>query len=111
MLGQTITKTNKSYDTILGDFYQLNKLQQRGYKVFFSIEPLLGKIDYEQVSFADLLIVGADTSKNPVIPKEEWIDYLPFQMTLWKSNIRKYYPELPEINKDIIWKLFKNNKL
>jgi protein gp37 len=73
-LGATITggeKESEIYKSIL-------VLQNMENKTFVSIEPLLGKLPTEKtpklLEDIDLVILGAMTGKNAVVPKKEWAD-------------------------------------
>jgi protein gp37 len=82
-LGATITK-EAEYERMfeLWTYSGVNK-------TFLSIEPLMGKFIYN-FDAVDLVIVGADSSKNPVIPKPEWIDSIKHHNIHYKKNIQKY---------------------
>lgn len=56
---------------------------------FVSIEPLLGSFENTILPF-DLVIVGAQTGRNPVVPKKEWIDSIKHENIFYKNNIKKY---------------------
>jgi protein gp37 len=64
---------------------------------FLSIEPLLGEIDF---SFNGIqwIIIGAQTGRNPVKPKKEWIEKIlsnarKLKIPIFlKNNLRPYYP-------------------
>jgi protein gp37 len=77
--------------TIKRDDYRLYQLISfaRDNKKFISIEPLLGKIKLD-FKLINLVIIGADSSKNPVIPKKEWIDSIKHPNIHYKKNIEKY---------------------
>jgi len=112
MLGATITSTN---EYVLSDsrnyISSLRILKSNGWKVFFSIEPLLDVVKFNYINFADLIIIGADTSRNPVIPKDEWIYGISSEIgkkVFIKDNLAKYYPNFINISsKEQIWELFK----
>ena len=59
---------------------------------FLSIEPLINNVVLGNLeeNLIDLVIVGADSSKNPVIPKKEWIDSIKHPNIHYKKNIKKY---------------------
>jgi protein gp37 len=64
---------------------------------FLSIEPLLGEIDF---SFNGIqwIIIGAQTGRNPVKPKKEWIEKIlsnakKMKIPIFlKNNLRSCYP-------------------
>lgn len=60
---------------------------------FLSLEPLLGTLKCK-LQDPELVIVGAMTGKDAVIPRKEWIqsvrDNVPAEKIYWKENIRKY---------------------
>ena len=58
-------------------------------KSFVSIEPIMDKFGMD-LSDMDLVIVGAMTGKNPVIPQKEWIDSIKHHNIFYKSNIKRY---------------------
>ena len=74
----------------------------RGVHTFWSVEPMMGPVLFTLLP--DYVIVGAETGnrKDKVTPEREWVEALSmFAKTtntpvLWKDNIRKLYPELPE---------------
>jgi protein gp37 len=108
MLGQTITHTDKNVY-----YAALTLIKNAGCKVFFSVEPMLGDVEPSQIDFADLIIVGADTSRGAKVPDRLAIDYafgdrspIAYDQVFYKENIRKYYPDLPKGNKEMIWKMF-----
>lgn len=94
MLGMTITNL---------DDYKRNwkclRLLKDVYKTFASIEPILGNFSElrmrETYSFPfHLVIVGAMTGPNAIIPQKEWIDSIYHPNIWYKKNILKYFPEL-----------------
>jgi len=64
---------------------------------FLSIEPLLGEISFP-LDNIDWIIVGAQTGKNPLRPKKEWIENILTSAreegipVFLKNNLRPYYP-------------------
>lgn len=82
LLGLTLTKGDQ--DKVNDFFYYSSG------KRFLSIEPLLGSFEGINLSCVDLVIVGAMTGKNPVIPKREWIESIKHPNVYYKENIRKY---------------------
>jgi len=59
-------------------------------KRFISIEPILGGFEGIKFTGIDLVIVGAMTGPNPVIPKKEWIESIKHDNIFYKDNIKKY---------------------
>lgn len=60
-------------------------------KLFVSVEPLLGYILYDfRGRGIDLVIVGADSRKNGIAPKREWIESIQHPNIHYKKNIIKY---------------------
>lgn len=82
-LGMTMTKPNEHA------YYKFANLPNANFK-FSSIEPLMADFSGFDLSAMDLVIVGAMTGKNPIIPKREWIDSIKHKNILYKSNIKKY---------------------
>lgn len=73
--------------------YEISQYKQNN-KFFLSIEPLLGG-QFNPGSFVgfDLIIVGAMTGKDSVIPKYEWINSIKetkHHNIHYKNNIKKY---------------------
>jgi protein gp37 len=64
---------------------------------FLSIEPLLGEVSFA-FDNVQWIIVGAQTGKNPVRPKKEWIDKILSNArkkgipVFLKNNLRPHYP-------------------
>lgn len=58
--------------------------------VFVSVEPLLSTMENVDLSFACLVIVGADTSPGAKPPKQEWIYSIKHPNIHYKKNILKY---------------------
>jgi protein gp37 len=64
---------------------------------FLSIEPLLGEVNF---SFNGIqwIIIGAQTGRNPLRPKKEWIEKIlsnarKLEIPIFlKNNLRPYYP-------------------
>lgn len=87
MTGFTLTKSDNESETAL---YYLSGLK----RPFLSIEPLLGEIlPSKYYDKMELVIVGAMSGPNAVVPKKEWIDSvrknIPSQKIFWKNNIKK----------------------
>jgi len=82
-LGVTLTGKEHSdkYNYVL-------KHHPNNYK-FASIEPLLDNIEFD-LSIFDLIIVGADSSKNPIIPKKDWIQSIEHPNIHYKKNIKVF---------------------
>lgn len=91
IFGSTIT--NNLQDAPLAFLETISEFE----KTFLSIEPIMS--DFTGVDFTgiDFIIVGADTSKNPVIPKREWIESINHPRIYYKRNILKYFPDLKNI--------------
>lgn len=92
-LGCTIPNDNP--DKTDSDIAVFDKLYWK-YKTFVSIEPILSGFQFGGYLFNhfDLVIIGAMTGRNPVIPKKEWIDSIQHPNIYYKSNIRKHFPDL-----------------
>jgi protein gp37 len=64
---------------------------------FLSIEPLLGEVSFD-LRDIDWLIIGAMTGRNPLRPKQEWIEKILSNAKkmgipiFLKNNLRPYYP-------------------
>lgn len=58
-------------------------------RTFISYEPILRKLPYTP-TFPKLIILGADTSKNPVIPKKDWILSINHPNIHYKKTVKKY---------------------
>lgn len=82
-LGVTLTgkENSNNYNYIL-------KKHPNNWK-FASIEPLLGKIEFD-LSIFDLVIVGAMTGPGAFKPKKEWIESIKHPNIHYKNNIKKY---------------------
>lgn len=120
MLGHTITGNGNLFDKPespvsfpIKSFFDMKYV--RNHSIFLSYEPMLSSTDIRILNYADLVIVGADTSKNPILPQPHDVQimfnrYSPLKhdRVFFKENIRKYYPDLPAGNTEMIWKLFKN---
>jgi protein gp37 len=67
-------------------------LHKKKHRPFLSIEPLLGIIPKTDYSGFELVIVGAMTGKNAIVPQQDWIqsikDNIPAEKIYWKKNIR-----------------------
>jgi len=63
-------------------------------KTFLSIEPIMGIFEGLELNLFDLIIVGADSSRDAEIPPIEWIKSIHHHNIWYKKNIIKYYPEL-----------------
>ncbi|HDY89867.1 MAG TPA: DUF5131 family protein [bacterium] len=59
-------------------------------KKFISIEPLLGYFGIIDLSFLDLVIVGAMTGPGAIKPKKEWIESIKHPNIFYKENIKQY---------------------
>jgi protein gp37 len=55
---------------------------------FLSIEPILGSFESVDLSFPDLIIIGADKK-----PEKFWIESVIHPNIWYKKNLRKFYPE------------------
>jgi protein gp37 len=65
------------------------------FKTFVSIEPILG--DFERAGWGlkfNLVIIGAQTGRKPIIPERKWIDSFYHPNIYYKKNILKYFPDL-----------------
>ena len=61
---------------------------------FISAEPLLGSFKGASLMGIDLIIVGAMTGKNAVVPERTWIETIKHKNIFYKDNILKIYPDL-----------------
>lgn len=95
-LGITIDKIYNDTNTKINI---LHTLKIGGNKTFISFEPLLGNVAQLfdpknsvslQMQKIDLLIVGAQTGVDTVIPKKEWIQAIKHPNIHYKNNILKY---------------------
>jgi protein gp37 len=59
-------------------------------KTFMSIEPIMGPFHGINLSFLDLVIVGAMTGPGAVVPQKHWISSIQHNNICWKDNIKKY---------------------
>lgn len=88
-LGVTISKENFLENIPLSFMFESDS------PVFFSLEPLSGKIDFEYYPKPDWLIVGAESGnrKNKIIPQPEWIESLiDIEIPLFmKDNLNPYW--------------------
>ena len=83
--------TSVSCDKDINRVLIMNQIKQgKNVSTFVSVEPLLGS--FEGISFTgiDLIIVGAQSGKNAVKPKAEWIKSIRHKNIYYKQNIRKY---------------------
>ncbi len=78
------------------DVKRSNIIKQAKAKIkYLSIEPLLGSITFD-LKGIDWIIIGAQTGKNPFVPKTEWIDKIIKQSNkykipvFFKENIKQY---------------------
>jgi len=95
-LGLTITSDND-----VDKFNNFINMHDRGNHTFLSIEPLLGPVNLPlNETTIELVIVGADTSKNPLVPKQEWIDSIKHDNIHFKENIHKYLNEETKNERD-----------
>jgi protein gp37 len=85
-IGLTITSGNQQ--KLLDFFYYSTG------KRFLSIEPLLGSFEGIIFPGIDMVIIGAMTGKNAVIPKKEWIHAIEHPNRIYKKNIRIHMAEL-----------------
>jgi len=83
-LGCTVNSNKDEYR--LSALYVLSKF----YKTFVSIEPILGKCDNLQLSFLDIVLVGAMTGKNSIKPQIKWIESLNKGNIYYKDNIIRF---------------------
>ncbi len=77
---------------------------QTNVKKFVSVEPICGFMHSIDLSFADLVIVGAMTGARPVIPPKGWVDSVKHENIFYKDNIIEYYGDLPHGSKQQIVK-------
>ena len=93
--GATVTRTE--------DFSNI-PIMAPWYHQFLSIEPLLDRVDMNQVMGCQRwVIIGAETGKraNKVIPRREWVDEITEYCTaceipvFYKDSLRKLFPDLP----------------
>jgi protein gp37 len=83
MIGVTITSPKDlGYHFSIECFYNIPHKQK-----FISIEPILGAFTYMKFCNIKLIIVGADTSPKPIIPKKEWINSIKHPNIHFKNNI------------------------
>ena len=94
--GATVTKTE--------DFANI-PIMAPWYHQFLSIEPLLDRVDMNQVTGCQRwIIIGAETGKraNKVIPRREWVDEITEYCAIceipvfYKDSLRKLFSDLPE---------------
>jgi len=90
MLGMTYTGDNACLDIDLINFMMGVKHQRK----FLSIEPLLGFIPgIPDSNLLELVIVGAQTGSNKIVPEQKWIESVTRQFApeqiFWKENIKK----------------------
>jgi protein gp37 len=107
MLGCTITGSESYREmrlmTMLMDQYKM----RRGDRTFVSIEPLLGPCKQGMIGYDmfDLVIIGAETGRKPLIPRREWIDDITYDMDqskiFYKKNLIKYFPDLKYQNNEL----------
>lgn len=95
-LGMTVDKIYNDTNTKINILYIM---KNGGNKIFISFEPLLGDVSQLfdiknsvslQIQKIDLLIVGAQTGSNAVVPQKEWIQAIKHPNIHYKKNILKY---------------------
>jgi protein gp37 len=91
-LGMTMTKPNEHA------YYKFANLPNQNFK-YLSIEPLMSDFTGFDLSAMDLVIIGAMTGKNPIMPERKWIDSIKHHNIFYKSNIQKYLDEKIKTNK------------
>jgi len=85
------TSVNSDKDIKRSNFIKQSKAKIK----YLSIEPLLGPVTFD-LKGIDWIIIGAQTGKNPFIPKTEWIDKIIKQSNkykipvFFKENIKQY---------------------
>jgi protein gp37 len=84
-LGATVER--RSY---MDKIKELKRSNWNGNNLFISVEPLLTTMVDVDFSGIDFLIVGADSSKKPVIPAKDWIKSIKHPVIYYKENILKY---------------------
>lgn len=90
-LGCTVvSKINSGIDKT----YYCNFRNIRSNKTFISIEPILSDFIGVDMFGIDLIIIGAMTGKNAVVPKREWVDSIKHPNIYYKENLRKIFPDL-----------------
>jgi protein gp37 len=91
MLGCTITHDGEQA-IVFRDI--MKRLKMKGNQTFVSIEPIHS--GFENISFFmfDLVIIGAETGRKPVIPKRSWVDSIIHPNIYYKRNILKHFPDL-----------------
>lgn len=85
-LGATIESEDFFYRK---GFLGIKKIKNNNY-TFVSIEPILGEFSPIFFQNLDLVIVGAMTGPNAIVPKKEWIKSIKHPNIFWKNNIKKY---------------------
>lgn len=75
----------------------VNLSHAEGEYKFVSIEPLLGNFkewgNNDKFLEFDLVIVGAMSGPNAIVPKKEWIQSIKHRNIFYKENIKKYLPK------------------
>lgn len=71
---------------------RINDLTSCGckYVTFALVEPLLGSMQYMDMSAIDFVFVGALTGPGATPPLPEWIQSIKHHNIFWKENIKKY---------------------
>jgi protein gp37 len=90
MLGCTLV--NEYAHVVHAGFMKTLKI--RGNRTFVSIEPIHSPFRKVKFNMFDLVIIGAETGRKPVIPFREWVDSIKHPNIYYKKNIIKYFPDL-----------------
>ena len=94
MLGVTITHYNLLARSAVNI---MNTVKMQNTRTFASLEPIFGP--FEGISFDnfDLVIVGAQTGPQSLIPVRAWVDSIKHPNIWYKKNIIKIFPDLKNI--------------
>jgi protein gp37 len=84
----TITSITYITESFKANALELMHLQD--HKTFISIEPILGMLIPEAISFAAHAIIGAMTGPGAKPPESSWINDLQHPNIHFKDNILKY---------------------
>jgi protein gp37 len=98
MLGCTITK-----DDAAGLYSKdiMKRLKMKGNRTFVSVEPIHSGFDGLSFAMFDLVIIGAETGRKPIIPQREWVDSVHHSNIYYKKNLIKLFPDLNNNNYEL----------
>jgi protein gp37 len=91
MLGCTITHDG---ETAIVSRDIMKRLKRKGAYTFVSIEPIHSGFDQITFDMFDLVIIGAESGRKPIIPQRAWVDSIVHSNIYYKNSIVKLFPDL-----------------